>query len=228
MENNINVCIINCDFDENKETNGGEIIENLLKTNKFNNVLIKDYTKNDFLKKSEIDNYSHFIITGSRASINSELTWIKELLFLIKLLNEKKKLTLGICFGFQAIARVLGRTVVANNFYIEGYKEIILTENGKKENIFINFPEKFYAYESYGDKIEKFPESLQILAQNNQSIQAFKLNNFFAVQFHPEITPEIATIMAIRDKKDTKKIIGDISLDYLLPTNMILNFLKYY
>ncbi len=64
-------------------------------------ILKKEYPKN-------IDEVDAYLITGSSASVYEDLDWIKELSGFIKELDAQKKKTLGICFGHQLIAHVLG------------------------------------------------------------------------------------------------------------------------
>jgi GMP synthase-like glutamine amidotransferase len=58
-----------------------------------------------------IHDWDLFITTGSKASVNDNETWIKELLEFVKLLDVAKKKLIGICFGHQLIALARGGSV---------------------------------------------------------------------------------------------------------------------
>ena len=79
--------------------------------NKFN-FIIKDVYKNDIPSYNIGDAW---IITGSEFSVYDNLDWLNN--FKIKLLEaiNMKKPILGICFGHQLLADVLGGAVKKNN-----------------------------------------------------------------------------------------------------------------
>jgi GMP synthase-like glutamine amidotransferase len=56
----------------------------------------------------DIDEVDAYLITGSRHSVYDDLPWIPPLLEFIRELHRRRKKTLGICFGHQAVAHALG------------------------------------------------------------------------------------------------------------------------
>lgn len=195
------ICIINCDFDESDVTNGGSILNRLVNNSKvynaFENSLPEDY------------NFSGFIISGSRASVYDEEDWIKKTLEYIKKIPENIPV-LGICFGFQAICLINGGKVESSGKFEEGFKNINIEMTS---NLFQNINKNIF-YESHGDVAKSLPVNAEIIAKNEFSVQAYKLNNNYCVQFHPEITRKTATIMAKRDEKDINEIISTADDDY--------------
>lgn len=92
---------------------------------------------------------------------------------------------LGICFGQQAIAYHLGGQVVSARDREYGETEIVL-EN--ESPLFSGVKNKFQAWMSHGDIVEKPPHGFKITARSqNGFIAAMEKKNIFAVQFHPEV-----------------------------------------
>jgi GMP synthase-like glutamine amidotransferase len=53
-------------------------------------------------------NIDDYIITNSKSGVYEELPWITGLGDFVKLIHQRKKKLIGICFGHQLIASVLG------------------------------------------------------------------------------------------------------------------------
>ena len=66
------------------------------------------YRANQGIFPSDIDNYDAYIITGSKSGVYENLPWIVLLADFVSLLHQFKKPLIGICFGHQLIANVLG------------------------------------------------------------------------------------------------------------------------
>ena len=67
---------------------------------------IFDVVKNEY--PEEINECAGYLITGSRESVYDQIDWIETLKKFIFKLHTKKKPLIGICFGHQLIAQVLG------------------------------------------------------------------------------------------------------------------------
>jgi len=205
--------IINCDVDESLDTNGSQLIHNILKNSE-----IIDITKNQLLNY----NYYGFIITGSRASFDDDLDWIHNLKNHIIEINKRNIPCLGICFGMQIIADCFGGSVIRNQVTEEGFTLVNLNES----QLFKDLPEELFVYESHHDVVINIPENSLIIANNKTCIQGFKLNNFYCIQFHPEISAKESIIMANRDNSNIDLILNGINTEYVLPKQIFLNFLR--
>lgn len=95
---------------------------------------------------------------------------------------------LGICYGHQVIAYMLGGKVVKGERREFG-KEILTV--GNKEGIFKGFSAKETVWFSHGDQVSKLPSRFKALASTPgckyAALADFK-NKFFGIQFHPEVT----------------------------------------
>lgn len=200
------IIILNCDLDDNPITNGAILLKKIC-----DNINVVSETYNLFDENvptlNTIKSSAGILITGSNASVYEEKEWIKKALELIQQLKTEKKPTLGICFGFQLICQACGGNVVPSGTYERGFGIIEKTQMGKQNELFNEFNDNFVVYHHHGDIVQKLPTNTNILAKNTFGIQAYSYENFIAVQFHPEITKDIALYMAKRDVKKMQEII---------------------
>lgn len=66
------------------------------------------YRTNQGVFPANIDEYDAYIITGSKSGVYEDLPWVDLLADFVKVLHQHKKPLIGICFGHQLIANVLG------------------------------------------------------------------------------------------------------------------------
>ena len=150
-----------------------------------------DIYNNDDFPLSEDNN--PWIITGSEHSVYDNLEWLNNLKYKLSEAINKGRPVLGVCFGHQLLADVIGGTVAKNKLGWEvGYAPIELTSEGNDSLLFNNFPNSFYAAQTHQDIVQGLPEECTILAKNNMGIQSFSYKDqIFGVQFHPEFNQEI-------------------------------------
>lgn len=94
---------------------------------------------------------------------------------------------LGICYGMQIMAHMLGGKVARAKKREYGRAELIID---KKIDLFKNIPKKTIVWMSHGDRIEKFPPDFSPAAHTDNSPIAVMFNKkkkFYAIQFHPEV-----------------------------------------
>ncbi len=225
MVNKMKIIILNCDFDPEEDTTGsallkkylGGVSEKIEVFNSYENVFPED----DMLRSA-----SHVVITGSRSSVYENHDWIRNMEFVVRKLDLISMPTLGICFGFQIVAKALRGHVESSGSFEEGFQKISLTREGLNNRIFQGFPRQFNVYQSHGDVVRALPEGSVILAESNRQVEAFAVKNFYCVQFHPEILPETAAIMALRDNMPLERIFNSVGSDYTLPTGILFNFMS--
>lgn len=93
---------------------------------------------------------------------------------------------LGICYGFQWIAKTLGGVVEKTQSGEYGKTKCYLTTS----NLFEELPEsEIECWMSHWDSVTFLPENFQIIASTDQTpIAAYQYNNIYGLQFHPEVT----------------------------------------
>ncbi|MFH1889098.1 MAG: glutamine-hydrolyzing GMP synthase [Candidatus Omnitrophota bacterium] len=95
---------------------------------------------------------------------------------------------LGICYGMQVIAEMLGGKVKHTKGREYGKIELFIDNN---RNLFSNLPGNLTCWASHGDYVTKTPPGFNVLAHTpNAPIAAMgsKRTKVYAVQFHPEVT----------------------------------------
>jgi GMP synthase (glutamine-hydrolysing) len=125
------------------------------------------------------------ILSGSPASVNDENA---PQINIQSLANHVP--VLGICYGAQLTAKLLGGIVDKSNKREYGRANFIISKNDKLLN---NIPEKSQVWMSHSDSIKKLPEHFEILGStDNIPIAAFRSENtspfpIYGLQFHPEV-----------------------------------------
>jgi GMP synthase-like glutamine amidotransferase len=106
---------------------------------------------------------------------------------------EKGKIILGICFGAQLLAEVLGGRVFPNPYREIGWYEVSQTAEGKKSFLFRNIPETFFTFHWHSDHFSLPPGCVRLAYSQATPNQAFMCTHqpIAGVQFHPEYTIEM-------------------------------------
>jgi GMP synthase-like glutamine amidotransferase len=97
---------------------------------------------------------------------------------------------IGLCFGSQLLARMLGAAVEKAPVAEVGWFTVQPTPAGD-EGLIDPGPWFEWHYDRWA-----LPEGAELLAANDLANQAFRLGRTFATQFHPEVTPEIVSFWA--------------------------------
>lgn len=136
-----------------------------------------------------LSEYDAFILGSTPISANE----IKEHKFLtregrcISELIKKRKPCLGVCCGAQILAKYLGAKVIRSHEMEIGGYEVQLTEQGKADPLFADFPSEFSVFHWHGDMFELPPRGKLLVKGDTCPIQAFGWGNVRGVLFHLEI-----------------------------------------
>jgi GMP synthase (glutamine-hydrolysing) len=134
------------------------------------------------------------IITGSPVSVYEQYDWLDRLLLYTRRALDAGLPMLGVCFGHQVIAHVLGGEVAKNPAGWElGLTEVHLTGGGRGDPLFADLPDPMPVLQMHQDAVLRLPSQAKTLARNRDTeCQAFAVGDCVrAVQFHPEHTPPI-------------------------------------
>ena len=94
---------------------------------------------------------------------------------------------LGVCYGMQLMARLLGGRVVPGTEREYGRREIDLTLD---DPLFAGLPPRLNVWMSHGDRVEALPAGFRAIASSPTCAFAAMSDvarRFYALQFHPEV-----------------------------------------
>jgi GMP synthase (glutamine-hydrolysing) len=123
------------------------------------------------------------VVTGSGASVYWEDDWIEALNEYLAEAHERGLPILGVCYGHQALATALGGRVEAMDGYEIGYRTV---EHADADGLFRGVDEAFTVFTTHGDAVVELPAGAELLAENDYGVHAFRVDDAFGVQFHPE------------------------------------------
>lgn len=135
------------------------------------------------------------VVTGSRSSVYWDEPWIDPTKEWIGDAIEREMPFLGICYGHQLLADVLGGTVEGMGEYEIGYNPISLTGDSR---LFDGVDEEFLAFTTHSDAVVELPPGAEPLAVNEYSNHGFRKGHVFGVQFHPEYDMDTAAQLTRR------------------------------
>jgi GMP synthase (glutamine-hydrolysing) len=129
------------------------------------------------------------IITGSKASVYWDEEWIDLLKSWVDEAIERDMPMLGICWGHQLLADVLGGEVESMDEYELGYRTV---QHSGDSMLFDGIDEEFTVFTTHSDRVANLPPDATLIAENDYGIHGFEQGHVFAVQFHPEYDQETA------------------------------------
>ena len=142
------------------------------------------------------------IVTGSRSSVYWDEAWIAPLKDWVAEAIDRDLPFLGVCFGHQLLADVLGGRVADMGEYELGYREIDHTGDSR---LFDGIDERFVAFTTHSDEVVELPAEAERLAENDYSVHGFRKDRVFGVQFHPEYDTRTAeTVTRGKDLPDER------------------------
>lgn len=123
------------------------------------------------------------VISGSRASVYWDESWIPSLKSWVTDAIETGMPMLGICYGHQLLADVLGGDVRDMGTYEIGYR---MVEHSGTSVLFEGVEREFTAFTTHSDEVAELPPGAKPIAENDYSNHGFRKGDVFGVQFHPE------------------------------------------
>jgi len=128
------------------------------------------------------------VVTGSRASVYWDEPWIDDTREWVREALERDLPTLGICWGHQLLADVLGGTVESMGEYELGYR----TVRHDGDDIFDGVPEEFTVFTTHSDAVTELPPDADLVAENDYGVHGFRCGDVCGLQSHPEYDPTTA------------------------------------
>lgn len=170
---------------QNCEKESAGTILNYLAERKLPYLVVHSYLNHDLPDISSVD---AIINLGCPHSVMryQELDYLKKLYQFVSEAVRSDKPYLGLCFGGQILAKVLGARVERNPVMEIGTYEIRLTDAGFKSDLFKGFDKSFSVFHWHGDTF-KIPFGAENLAETKDcKNQAFQKGNAVGLQFHLE------------------------------------------
>lgn len=146
------------------------------------NVYSEIFPYNTSIEKIEAFNPGGIILSGGPSSVyDSDAPILNAGIFSLR------TPILGICYGMQLLAHLLGGKVAKAQKREYGRAELSIDDDS---DLLTGMPEKTIVWMSHGDRIEKLPRDfIGIAHTDNSPIAAMsdKKRSFYALQFHPEV-----------------------------------------
>jgi GMP synthase (glutamine-hydrolysing) len=127
--------------------------------------------------------YDGVVVSGSRASVYWNEEWIPPLKEWVGDAIDRDRPVLGVCFGHQLIADVLGGEIADMGEYELGYREV---ERVGDSRLFDGVPDSVLVFTTHSDTVAELPPGADRTAENDYGIHSFRADRAFGVQFHPE------------------------------------------
>jgi len=148
-------------------------------------------------KKILLENTRGIILSGGPLNVyqNNKFNFDKKILKL-------GLPVLGICFGHQILSKELGGRVKKSNQREFGLATINKVSNSILTKDFFNKKNVSNVWMSHADQVSKMPTGFKIVASSINSkltIIENSKNNFYGVQFHPEVTHTIKGKILLRN-----------------------------
>ncbi len=131
------------------------------------------------------------IISGSQSSVYDDRPWIQEFSRWVEGAIADGLPLLGVCWGHQLLAQILGGTVKGGEYEL-GYVRV---NQEAEDPIWAGIPDPFTVFATHSDHVVALPPDATLLATNDTGIQAFRHEQVYAVQFHPEYDRQTAEAM---------------------------------
>ncbi len=151
--------------------------------------------------------YGVIVSLGSEfGAYQDDLEWISHEMDLLKDATENDVPILGVCFGGQLLARVLGGRVFRSEKEEIGWLPVESTDT----DLVPEGPWFQWHFDSFTP-----PPGATVVAENEVGPQAYVIGRSLGVQFHPEVTPEImeSWVKAYRHELDEHGVDPDKLLE---------------
>ena len=152
-----------------------------------------------------IDEYDAYLITGGKYSVFENLDWQHKLFDLIRTIYHNNIPIIGICYGHQALAHVLGGRVER---FKNGWGAGVTLVNIVDQPDWIKpVAKKIYLLTMHQDQVVEMPsKGVRLLSSRVCNISGFYIDDkVLAIQQHPDFTCELCRDLIIRRKEKIGK-----------------------
>jgi len=155
-----------------------------------------------------LGSFSAMIISGSHSMVTHPNAWEQKVMRWLPAALNTEQPTLGICYGHQLLARVLGGVVDDNPHKPEmGYQPIQFQGDYQADPLFRCYPSTIEAFTFHYQTVCTLPTSAKAYANSTREGRHavhFK-DQIWGVQYHPEFTAPIAMEYVLHEADALKK-----------------------
>jgi GMP synthase (glutamine-hydrolysing) len=126
------------------------------------------------------------------ANDDAELPWLRDEKELVAAAVRAGMPFWGVCLGVQLLAASLGARVYAGETPEVGVLSVELTEEGLHDPVFAALPPTFPSLQWHGDTFDLPEGAVRLAGSPAYPNQAFRFENAYGVQFHLEVSSEMA------------------------------------
>jgi GMP synthase (glutamine-hydrolysing) len=126
------------------------------------------------------------------ANDDAELPWLRAEKELVAAAVRAGVPFWGVCLGVQLLAASLGARVYAGQEPEVGVLPVELTEDGARDPVFAALPSTFPSLQWHGDTFDLPEGAVRLAGSPAYPNQAFRFENAYGVQFHLEVSAEMA------------------------------------
>lgn len=143
----------------------------------------------------DLDAVAGLIVMGGAMSAVDPLAhdWMPAELDLLRRAVEQEVPVLGVCLGAQLLGTALGGEVEALTTPEVGFPALRHTDEVGGDEVMAGWPDGAPALMIHEDEVATLPPGAVSLLSGDDGVPAWRLGSAWAVQFHPEVTPEQLT-----------------------------------
>lgn len=156
---------------------------------------------------SDLSGVAAVISLGGPMNVYDDHPFLKREELLIREVLEKEIPFLGVCLGAQMLAKAAGAEIIRSPMPETGWFTVGLTQPGIMDPLFWKIDDEIITFQLHGDMFN-IPETGILLATSERCPhQALKVGkNAYGLQFHMEVTLEMALELVANDGLDTSGI----------------------
>ncbi|MEF8841874.1 MAG: type 1 glutamine amidotransferase [Haloarculaceae archaeon] len=166
--------------------------------------------------------YDGFVVTGSASSVYWDEPWLPATREWVAEAIDRGIPALGVCFGHQLLADVLGGTVEDMGEYELGYRTVRRTDAGREDPIHGDLDDEFFVFTTHSDAVTELPPGASLTAENDHGIHGFRHDHVFGMQSHPEY--DLDTARSVAEGKESEAYVSDEQLSAVLEDVTESNF----
>jgi GMP synthase-like glutamine amidotransferase len=130
------------------------------------------------------------------ANDDAELPWLRAEKTLVREAVEAGRPFWGVCLGVQLLASALGARVYRGPAPEVGLLPVTLSPAAREDPVFAELPDELVTLQWHGDTFDLPAGAVRLAASTAYPNQAFRVHRAYGVQFHLEVSAEMARAWA--------------------------------